>query len=61
MKIIINNTEEAKDYINEIKSSVIAEIIFSELMKQPEPIRIKLFELLIEKEQKEKGQKEAGN
>ena len=51
LKIIIKNAEEAKDYIKEIRGSVIAEILFSELMKQPEPVRIKLFEMLTEKEE----------
>ena len=52
MRIIINNAEEAKDYINEIKGPVIAELLCSELLKQPDPIRVKLFELLTEEVKK---------
>ncbi|WMJ87585.1 hypothetical protein [Anaerocolumna sp. MB42-C2] len=52
MRIIINNAEEAIDYINEIKGPAIAELLFAELMKQPDSIRAKLYEVLTEEEQK---------
>ncbi|MGB8455310.1 MAG: hypothetical protein WCD89_23630 [Anaerocolumna sp.] len=50
MNIILINTEEAKEYINEIKGYIIAELMFSQLMKQPEQIRIRLYEMLTQKE-----------
>jgi hypothetical protein len=47
MKIIIKNTVEAQEYINEIKGRLIAELLFSQLMKEPEQIRLRLYEKLI--------------
>ncbi len=49
MNINIQNPEEAKDYIEEKKSYIIAELLFYQLMKEPELIREKLFDMLIEK------------
>ncbi len=53
MNIILKNTEEAKEYINEITGFITAELMFSELMKQPEQIRIKLYEMLTQKDKTE--------
>ncbi|GEM_PF-6244657 len=47
MNIIINNAEEAKEYIDKTRGYIIAELMYSQLMKQPEDIRIKLYERLV--------------
>lgn len=48
MNITLKNEKEAKEYIDEIKDYLIAELIFNQLMKQPEKIRILLFNMLMQ-------------
>jgi hypothetical protein len=48
MNITLKNEKEAKEYIDEIKDYLIAELIFNQLMKQPEKIRIHLFKMLMQ-------------
>lgn len=50
MIIVIKNTEEAQEFIHEIKGRLIAELIFSQLMKEPEQIRPLLYERLIHRD-----------
>ncbi len=50
MNIIIHNAEDARDYIDKMKGPIMAELIFSRLMEEPEQLRIKLYEMLIREE-----------
>lgn len=47
MEIIIKNTEEAKEHIDKIKGVLIADLMFSRLMQEPEPVRRKVYEMLV--------------
>ncbi len=50
MNIIIKNEEEAKEYVNVIRGYILAELMFCQLMKQPGQLRIKIYEMLIQKD-----------
>lgn len=48
MKIVINNEAEAKDFLAEIQGYLIAELMCSKLIKQPEPLRLLIYNMLLE-------------
>ncbi len=48
MKIIIKNEKEARDFLGEINGYLIAELMFSKLQQQPEPLRRLVYNKLID-------------
>ncbi len=49
MKIVIRNEKEARDFLGEFQGYLIAELMYSKLLQQPEPLRRLVYNKLIEK------------
>lgn len=49
MKIVIRNEKEARDFLGDIQGYLIAELMYSKLLQQPETLRLLLYNKLIEK------------
>jgi len=49
VKIVIRNENEARDFLGDIQGYLIAELMYSKLLQQPEPLRLLVYNKLIEK------------
>ena len=50
LKIVIRNEKEAREFLGEIQGYLIAELMYTKLLQQPEPLRRLIYNKLIEEQ-----------